>query len=177
MGFLDRRTTAFLLALCLAASLAVQAADSAPAGIQMRARVLPSLRLEAGSPAASGTSSAASAFNVAADTIRLEVTLIGGGREPVTLHVPLTMHANVRTFLLRAHVADPTEGEIALEGTTGIFTSRLFALGDGQVFAMASSEKFPVAPLAGSLVLTLPPAPAGETRTVVVLVSMEASAR
>ncbi|MGH9580498.1 MAG: hypothetical protein ACRD2R_05845, partial [Terriglobales bacterium] len=162
---------------CLSASLAVPAADSAPAGIQMRARVLPSLRLEAGSPEVFGTSGGASAFSVAPDTIRVEVTLAGGGTAPVILRVPLTMHANVRTFLLRAHVAGTTEGEIALEGAAGIVTSRPFALRDGQVFAMASSEKFPTAPLAGSLLLTLPPAPEGETRTIAVLVTIEAPAR
>ncbi len=177
MEFLNQRSAASLLALCLAASLAVQAADSAPAGIQMRARVLPSLRLEAGSPEVTGASSAASAFSVAADTIRMEVTLAGGGAEPVTLRVPLTMRANVRTFLLRAHVADAPEGEIALEGAAHIWTSRPFALRDGQVFALASAEKFPSAPLAGSLVLTLPPAPEAEARTVTVLVTMEAPAR
>jgi hypothetical protein len=87
------------------------------------------------------------------------------------------MHANVRTFLLRAHVADGTEGEIALEGAADIWVARPFALGDGQVFAMASAEKFPTAPIAGSLLLTLAPAPDGKTRTVTVLVSMEAPSR
>lgn len=177
MDFLIRRSTALLVTVCLAASLAVQAADSAPAGIQIRARVLPSLRMEAGSPEVTGPAGAASAFSVAADTIRVEVTLTGGGTEPVILRVPLAMHANVRTFLLRAHLAGTTEGEVSLETAAGILTSRPFALRDGQVFAMASSEKFPTAPLAGSLLLTLPPAPEGETRTIAVLVTIEASAR
>ena len=177
MNVLHRRSTALLVAVCLAASLAVQAADSAPAGLQMRARVLPSLRLEAGSPEVTGPSSGVSAFSVAADTIRVEVTLAGGSTEPVILRVPLTMHANVRTFLLRAQVAGATEGEISLEGAAGVITSRPFALRDGQVFAMASSAKFPDAPYSGSLLLTLPPAPEGEFRTLVVLVTMEAPAR
>ena len=177
MDFLNRRSTAVLVAVCLAASLSVPAADSVPAGIQMRARVLPALRLEAGSPEVSGPSSGVSAFSVAADTIRVEVTLAGGGTEPVIVRVPLTMHANVRTFLLRAHVAATTEGEITLEGAAGIVTSRPFALRDGQAFAMASSEKFLTAPLAGNLLLTLPPAPEGETRTVVVLVTIDAPTR
>ena len=176
MDFLGRRNTAFLLALCLAASPAVQAAESVPAGVQLRARVLPALRLEAGSPEVFGPSSGARAFSVAADAIRMEVTVAGESTEPVTVRVPLTMHANVRTFLLRAHVAGATEGEIALEGAAGIFTSRPFALRDGQAFAMASSEKFPDGPMDGNLVLTLPPVPEGETRTVVVLVTMEAPA-
>jgi len=177
MDFLNQRSTAFLVAVCLAASLAARAADSAPAGVQLRARVLPSLRLEAGSPEVTGPSSGASAFSVAADAIRVEVTVAGGSTEPVTLRVPLAMHANVRTFLLRAHVAGTAEGEIALVGAASIVTSRLFALRDGQVFGLASSEKFPAAPLAGTLVLTLPPVPEGETRTVAVLVTMEAPAR
>lgn len=177
MDFLKRRSVALLVAVCLAATLVVHAADSAPAGIQMHARVLPALRLEAGSPEVFGSSRGAGAFSVAADTIRVEVTVAGGSTEPVTVRVPLTMQANVRTFLLRAHVAGATEGEIALEGAAGSFTSRPFALRDGQAFAMASSEKFPDAPLAGNLVLTLPPVPEGEARTVVVLVTMEAPGR
>lgn len=177
MNFLGRRSTSPLIALFLAVSLSVSAADSVPAGIQMRARVLPALRLEAGSPEVTGPSSGVSAFNVAADTIRVEVTLAHGSTEPVMLRVPLIMHANVRTFLLRAHVAGRTEGEIALEGAAGIVTSRPFALRDGQVFAMASSEKFPAALLAGNLLLTLLPYPEGEIRTVVVFVTMEAPAR
>ena len=177
MDFLKRRSFALLVAVCLAATLGVQAADSAPAGVQLRARVLPSLRLDAGSPEVAGSSGAVSAFSVAGDALRVEVTVAGGSTEPVTVRVPLTMQANVRTFLLRAHVAGTTEVEISLEGAPGIFTSRPFALRDGQAFAMASSAKFPDAPMAGSLVLTLPPAPEAETRTVVVLVTMEAPAR
>lgn len=177
MNVLYRRSTALLATVCLAASLAVQAADSPPAGVQMRARVLPLLRLEAGSPEVTGPSSGASAFSVATDSIRVEVTLTGESTEPVTLRVPLTLHANVRTFLLRAQVAGTTEAEISLEGATGAITSRPFALRDGPVFAMASSAKFPDAPYSGSLLLTLPSAPAGETRAVAVLVTMEAPAR
>lgn len=177
MGILARRTTAAVFALCLAVALPLGGAETPPAGVQLRARVLPSLRLEPGSPQVTGPSSGASAFNVAADTLRVEVTLPMGGTDPVTVRVPLTMHANVRTFLLRAHVADATDGEIALEGAADVWVARPFALGDGQVFAMASSEKFSTAPIIGSLLLTLAPAPDAKARTVTVVVTMEAPAR
>ncbi len=174
---LQNRLPAALTAFCLAASLVVQAADSPPAGIQMRARVLPSLRLEAGSPEATGSPSGVSAFSIASDTIRVEVTVEGGNGEPVRVRVPLTLHANVRTFLLRAQVAEVAEGEISLEGAAGVITSQPIALRNGPVFAQVSSTKFPTAPYSASLLLTLPPVPEGETRTVTVLVSMEATAR
>ena len=181
MNIFKRRSTALLLTVCLASSLAVQAAAPAPPAIQLRARVLAALRLEAGAAQASGPSTGVSAFSVAADTIRVEATVAGGSAEPVILRVPLTMHANVRTFLLRAQVTGPTEGttegQISLEGTAGVITSRPLALRDGQVFAMASSAKFPDATYSGSLLITIPPAPDGETRTLVVLVTMETHSR
>ena len=129
------------------------------AAVSLVARVAPVVRLQPDTPTTTGAT--ASVLSTGQNTFTLQFT--SNGDEAALIEVPVIMRTNTNDVLVKASMDGAISGYIRMDGSEAIASSvntRPMALGPNVTFAVASGLLRTAsvgAPLAGMIVIAIPP--------------------